>query len=304
MERRIGPLSLFALACAAAVSACGGDDSGGSSRAGTLDRSAASVASVPAAAEASLPPLRAARAWLEDDSLLSALANEASRGVILEALAQAAGFELLIGADAGLEQFLSLRVQHETAEVVLARVLAGIPHALSYPADPATGAARLRVVVGVDAASLAAAATPSAERAPRPEPSPEQLAERAERASSMWAQSLDNLRSSDPELRADGARWLNVNSVDGFQAAVERLAEDESPLVRAAAAEALLDADVGAVQPLLAALDDPDPSVVLAALEALEFVGDASTIPHVAPLLKHKDVEVRERTVQAIEFLQ
>jgi HEAT repeat protein len=95
-----------------------------------------------------------------------------------------------------------------------------------------------------------------------------------------------------------------VASTDGFQAATERLESDESPEVRVAAAEVLLDSDVGAVRPLLQALGDPDSRVVVAALEALEFVGDASTVPHLQPLLKHRDVEVRERTVEAIEFLQ
>jgi HEAT repeat protein len=65
-----------------------------------------------------------------------------------------------------------------------------------------------------------------------------------------------------------------------------------------------MESDVGAVQPLLQALGDPEPQVVLAALEALEFVGDASTIPKIAPLLKHPSTEVRERTVEAIKFLE
>ena len=51
-------------------------------------------------------------------------------------------------------------------------------------------------------------------------------------------------------------------------------------------------------------LDDPDPRVVMAALETLEFVGDESTVPSLAPFLKHKDVAVRERTAEAIGFLQ
>jgi hypothetical protein len=33
-------------------------------------------------------------------------------------------------------------------------------------------------------------------------------------------------------------------------------------------------------------------------------VGDASTIPKIAPLLKHPSTEVRERTVEAIQFLE
>jgi len=251
------------------------------------------------------------QAWLDDEALVSAHANQAPRGAILAALAQAAGFELVLGAQAGLEQPLSLRVQGEPLGVALARALAGVPHEVFYANDPVSGAphlARVRVGLG-DAATTVVAANeprrdPGGRDHRRPELTPEEKQERAERAQRMWAESLANLSSPNEELRADAAKWLNVSSTEGFQAATDRLANDESPLVRAAAAEALLDSDVGAVQPLLQALEDPDPRVVMAALEALEFVGDETTVPHLAPLLKHRDVAVRERTVEAIEFLQ
>jgi hypothetical protein len=240
---------------------------------------------------------------------MSALANQAPRGAIVAALAEAAGFDLVLGAGAGLGQPLMLRAQREPVEVVLARILAGVSHAVAYDKDPASGAQRLaRLTLGlVDPEPKLASARDRPGRLRerrRPEPTPEEREARAERGRELAVESLAKLASSDVEERADGVQWLDVNSSDGFQTATEHLASDESPEVRAAAAEVLKESDVGAVQPLLQALGDPDSRVVLAALEALEFVGDASTVPQLAPLLKHKDTEVRERTVEAIEFLQ
>lgn len=51
-------------------------------------------------------------------------------------------------------------------------------------------------------------------------------------------------------------------------------------------------------------MSDPAPAVVIAALDAIEFIGDETTIPKIVFLLDHEDPEVRERTVEAIEFLE
>jgi hypothetical protein len=240
---------------------------------------------------------------------VSALANQAPRGAIVAALAEAVGFELVLGGEVDLSQPLTLHVESEPLELVLARSLAGVSHALVYEQDPASGAQRLaRLTLGLPDAEpkLASAGDRAGRRRERmrPELTPEQREAREERGRELREESLAKLVSFDAGERADGVKWLDVSSTEGFEAAKERLESDEAPAVRAAAAEVLMESDVGAVQPLLQALDDPDSRVVLAALEALEFVGDASTIPQLAPLLKHSDVEVRERTVEAIEFLQ
>jgi hypothetical protein len=297
--------SLLVLTLVCAASACGGDDDSGST--GTTDVGASSAAA-PAAPAAQLPPSGEVRAWREGAAGVSVLADQAPRGAVLAALAEAAEFVLVLGSGAELDQLLSLQAQREPLEVVLARVLAGVPHALDYEPE-AGGQKRLaRVTVGAGAAPAAVASGPAEterkRRAPRPEYTPEERRERAERAEKLWATSLANITNPDPEVREDAATWLNVDTPQGFQAATDRLANDEAPAVRAAAAETLGAADAGAVQPLIQALADPDPRVVIAALDALEFVGDESTIPHLSPLLKHKDVAVRERTVEAIEFLQ
>jgi hypothetical protein len=302
---RRGPPWALALACLAL--ACGGDDGDASVAAGQSAAGApASAAAAPAAA--SLPPTGEVRAWREGAAGVSVLADEAPRGAILAALAEAAEFALILGGEAELDRPLTLRAEREPLEVVLARVLAGVPHALDYEAEAGGGKrlARLSVGAGFATAPVASAPAPAEpmRSPPRRELTPEEQRERAARAEELWATSLANITSSDEAVREDAATWLNVDTAEGFQAATDRLAHDEAPEVRAAAAETLGAADAGAVQPLLQALQDPDPRVVIAALDALEFVGDASTIPHLSPLLKHRDVDVRERTVEAIEFLQ
>ena len=76
------------------------------------------------------------------------------------------------------------------------------------------------------------------------------------------------------------------------------------PEVRAAAAESLGDADVGAVGPLLQALEDRESEVVLEALDSLEMLGDDSTVARLEPALDHPDPEVRERALEVREFLE
>jgi HEAT repeat protein len=85
----------------------------------------------------------------------------------------------------------------------------------------------------------------------------------------------------------------------------DTLSNDPAPIVRAAAAERLADASsLAAVTQLLTALQDGNSQVVIAALDALEWVGDESIIPQLSPLLKHRDPAVRERTIEAIEYLE
>ncbi len=58
------------------------------------------------------------------------------------------------------------------------------------------------------------------------------------------------------------------------------------------------------VNPLLDALRDPEPEVVIEALDALEYVGDETLIPELAFLLEHPSPEVRERALEAIDWLE
>jgi hypothetical protein len=266
----------------------------GESGAGDENADEAVAAAPPrdASAPALLSPGRSVRVFVESDALVSVLASRTPRRDVLNALSDAAGFILVVGPEVDLGGRVTLQVEREPLEVALARVLAGIPHALYYAENSASSVPRLdRVTVGVDWTKLAESTT-----------HPPLRSERGAKPAPPGA--LANLRSGDEELRREAVARLDVRSSEGFEAAVHRLAKDESPLVRVAAAEALVGAGAGAIPPLLQALDDPDPRVVLAALGALEFVGDASVIPGLSPLLDDRDVEVRERALVAIELLR
>ena len=90
----------------------------------------------------------------------------------------------------------------------------------------------------------------------------------------------------------------------GYEAVVERLANDPDAAVRAAAAESLSSADVGAVRPLVRRSATPTRASSLAALESLEMLADASILPELAPALDHPDPAVRERAQEAAEFIE
>jgi len=95
---------------------------------------------------------------------------------------------------------------------------------------------------------------------------------------------LEALDAMDPDLDRDKLETL--------------LRADPSAEVRAEAADALADADAfAATEPLLAALDDRDPAVVLAAVRSLEDVYDAVPNPRIrerlATLRDHQDAGVR-----------
>jgi hypothetical protein len=296
--------------CAVLAIACGGsnEDSGPDATA-AADSAPARVPSAAPGSEALLPAVGSVEVVVESEGRVSARANLAPRGAIVSALAEALGFALVLGEAAELSQPLTLQVENETPEVVLAQVLAGVPHGLAYEGD-ASGRRLARLTVGattaIEAPPVVASAPRTSRRArsERPELTPEEQRERAERSERLWVESLENVGSPNSDVRADAVTWLNVDSSEGFEAATDRQANDASPLVRAAPAEALARSDTGAVQPLLQALGDTQPPVVLAALDALEFAGDETTVPHLAPLLKHQNTEVRERAVEAIEFLQ
>jgi HEAT repeat protein len=77
-------------------------------------------------------------------------------------------------------------------------------------------------------------------------------------------------------------------SADVRLAAVQRLAEGETPVVRAA---------------LRRALDDPDPGVVVEAILALSTLGDGAAIPSLERLRAHPDPEVRALAEDALGAL-
>jgi HEAT repeat protein len=77
--------------------------------------------------------------------------------------------------------------------------------------------------------------------------------------------------------------------------------------VRRTAAERLEASGGGtAITALVNALNDPDASVVLAAIDALEFAADTEHIPLILASGgdRHANPEVREAFIEMIEFLE
>jgi HEAT repeat protein len=187
----------------------------------------------------------------------------------------------------------------EPIEVVVARALSGVPYSIE-PLD-GEGRARLALVVGRTREEPAAR---EERRNVERVLDPRDRAERSRQLQEMEEEALDKLESSDPRERVEGVEWADTSTVSGYEAVIERLANDPDGAVRAAAAESLASADVGAVRPLLGALADSDARVVMAALESLEMLGDQSILPELEPALRHPDPDVRQRAQEARDFLQ
>ena len=231
-----------------------------------------------------------------------ARANQAPRRSVLEAVARETGLLVVAFVDGGdPEGAVTFQSEGEPIEVVVARALTGVPFSLA-PLE-AEGRARLTLVVG----RRSQEPVPGRE-ARRTSPSrvldPRERAERAQQINEMEAEALAKLESADARERVEGVEWADIATVAGYEAVIERLANDPDGAVRAAAAESLSGADVGAVRPLVDALSDPDSRVALAALESLEMVGDESVVPDLAAALEHPDPAVRERAKEAQEFLE
>jgi hypothetical protein len=230
-----------------------------------------------------------------------ARANQAPRRVVLDELADATGLlTVAFGPGGDPEGRVTLDSAGEPIEVVVARTLSGVPYSIEPLADE--GRARLALVVGARSEERPA-------RAERRENvrhvlDPRDRDERARQVQEMEDDALEKLESSDPRERVEGVEWADTSTVAGYEAVIERLANDPDGAVRAAAAESLASADVGAVRPLLGALSDHDARVVMAALESLEMLGDPSIVTELEPALEHPDPAVRERAQEARDFLQ
>ncbi len=262
----------------------------------------AAPAAAPAAAapaDEELPPAGEVEVRFGEGGIV-ALANQAPRRSLLEALAHETGLVVVAFVEGGdPDGRVTVASRGEPIEVVLARALVGVP----FSVEPLAYGARERLTVVVgrarESSEPAVARVVERRRAERRE-----AADRERTPEEFEGQALEQIASHDARERAQGVEWADIESATGFQAVVERLLNDPDASVRAAAAESLGAADVGAVRPLLEALDDADPRVVLSALDSLEQLGDDSIAPELAPALQHRDAGVRERAAEVGEFLE
>jgi len=104
----------------------------------------------------------------------------------------------------------------------------------------------------------------------------------------------EHVRRSGPEAEADAVTLG------------ETIRDQNLPAeFRVFAAEQLADiSSEGTLPALIEALSDPDPTVVVAAVWALELNGDPRAIPELEKLLSHEDDEVQTASQQVIEALR
>jgi hypothetical protein len=304
------------------ATACGGEAGEGPAVSPPTAAEPATALEAPTRAGATEAPESAPRAMPAagesvvevSDDLVTVLANRAPRIAVLRKLESATGFELRVGRLSGAESApVTVRAVGVPLGEALVRILEGADFQLGYTADAEHGGHLLtRVAVGesrrggrpLDREARREAARARREESPDRIASAERRREIAQRSEERAALASRQVDDPDPRVRSDAVAWLDVDR-EGVERLGNLLATDPAPAVRAAAAERLSDADShGAVTQLLTALADPDSQVVIAALDALEWVGDESIIPQLGPLLKHPDPAVRERTVEAIEFLE
>jgi len=117
------------------------------------------------------------------------------------------------------------------------------------------------------------------------------------------------LRDQDPRIRMTAAQALGKIAAPGTAAALLPSLHDRDPAVRAMSAWALgrFGEDVLDLAGLKLArqLDDPSPSVKLAAAQALGVMGGTQAIVELlTERLAHSDVETRRAVVQALTWLE
>jgi len=219
------------------------------------------------------------------------VADNARRGRVLRDLANAAGFVVVPG------QFendpLTLEAIEVELEAILARVLEGIPYEVRYVFHPRQRRHLLTTVV-------VGQIEDSKKEIRRVRGRMRWRGMRRRAAAGALARAL---KDPDPAVRARASSRIRVRG-PGLRKLGELLAHDPAPQVRSAAAQRLGSGNASSVSVLLPGLDDTEPSVVLAVLDALALVGDASLRTELEPLLEHPDPLVRERAAQVRHSLE
>jgi hypothetical protein len=253
-----------------------------------------------------LPPPGEARAVRSGDRYTFA-SNGAPTADALEALAAEARFEIEGGPAGAGAPGARIELRDVGAIEALRVILAQEPWIAHFAPDASGQVTLARVRVGAPTASAAPERPPrtaprSAPDGPAPHEAPDEDPAEADRRAAVardWQDARDSVRleavdAMEPDL--DGEKLAAL------------LRADPSPEVRAAAAEVLSEGDAFTVtEPLLGALEDRDPSVVLAAVRSLEDVYDAVPNPRIreriAALREHQDANVRAAVADFEEWI-
>lgn len=111
------------------------------------------------------------------------------------------------------------------------------------------------------------------------------------------------LSDPDPIVREEMLEEVEIDSGDARDRIGDLAQGDPNPRVRVAAAETLgEDGTFQSVAELIGMLDDREPAVLVATLDALDRSGDESIEPYIKPLSNHPNAQVREMANDMLEF--
>lgn len=117
---------------------------------------------------------------------------------------------------------------------------------------------------------------------------------------------IDIRNASLPEDKIKAIQ--EIDDYDGSRIVpfIRQALDDNDSQVRVAAIKKLSKMEElhAAVDGILYALNDPDPTVVMEAIRAIEETSDASLIPNLVPLKNHSNLEVQTKAEEVIEYLE
>jgi hypothetical protein len=231
---------------------------------------------------------------------------------VLKELAREARFEVEINAGGGPTGSVTLRAVDVPVERALARLLGSVPYALHYETGEDAGLLA-RVAFGEPDPEGGIAGEFERSREPQPMEKNLWLARRERkreppdpaRFEERQGEDIRNLEDSRTEVRVEAAESIYPDE-EGVAALAEIVTDDPEPAVRVAAAETLGQSleDPNALGALLRALTDPEPEVVITALDGIGFIGDHTVIPELEFLRDDPNPEVRDATIDAIYWLE
>ena len=243
------------------------------------------------------------------DGLVTLRSDGSLQFAILEQLAAQAGFAIIAGRVD--PRPITLEIERAPLLDAIALILDGLTYAVEYDFDEASGTRTLaRVAIGgargYGSASPAKTPDPTAlrKRDQVTETRSDQTESNSDEYSAEQAEVLADLNDPDPEVRADAIFWVDLDG-EVLEQMISLLKSEPDAEVRASIVERLGDEESpAAIAAVTGALQDPDPEVVLQAIEVLEFDAEGWLIPELERLLAHPDPEVREAAEDAILYLR
>ena len=300
-------MSVRAVAAAAllALAACGP---------GEKSKPAAPVG--PGAPKSEAPALAPGEARVEvRDGRVTIVCHDAPRGLVIEKLAREGSFQLTGELDATPT---SLDLESVAMDQALPALLKGASYRAQWRFDKDQDRHLLtRLEMGEVTGAAQAVHKPKIGEALREriralrdkqQPTEKQKAEaaaRREEHARTQADAMEELRSSNPDMRIEAAGDIEPEG-PALASLMEVLSGDADPRVRAKVAEQLADADgCVASMGLVTATADADPTVRCAAWHSLEMSCDESMLPSMQPRCANEpDAKVRECCTGTLEMCQ